>query len=763
MKIYALLFIINVNVPLLFCSSNYVISGYIRDIETGEELIGAYVFVDSIKKSSISNNYGFYSITLPCGGYLLKYNFLGFEIIQRQIDLQNDTIIDIYLKKMPIELEEVHITAQNNYSSSLKYIQLSTKQIKELPSIFGEPDIVKALQLEPGIKNIGDGSSGLYIRGGNRDQNYVLIDEAPVYNLSHLIGFVSVFNPEMIKDVKLYNSYIPPKYGGRVSSILETNMKEGNLNKHSLSAAISTLSGRIAIEGPIAKNKSSFFISARKSSFDLFIEPSKDDFLVPGFYDLNTKINFKFNNKNRLFLSMYHGYDIIETYEEYINLWGNTTSTIRWNHLFNQKLFSNMSLIYSKYYNNLTFTNDTSKFDWITGVNDINFKYDLNWYKNPDSKFGFGLNTIFHKFTPGESNYTQRNISRSRAIENSLYIFHNKKINSLDINYGLRLANFFNIGKTTWYTLNEQYIPVKEHNEGKGIWNNYGIIEPRINISLNIKNKHNYYLAYTRTSQFMQVLSNNTMSYTFFETWIPASPNIKPLISNNLFSGYTFDNKIFNTSIEVYYKIIKNQIDYKDHATLINNPCIESELRRGKAYAYGIELSLKKQSGKTTGSISYVFSKVYYIIKNITFDEKYVAPYDIPHDFKILIKRQLSPKLNFSTFWTYTSGRPTTFPVAHYYLDKHEQDNEIKNVPIYTNRNTERFPNYHRLDLNLSYKTIGDKKVKHEIILGLYNAYARKNPLGYSFDSFDYGMGNNVLVYHFYTIIPNISYKIKFN
>lgn len=767
-------------IVLLLLSCNYIIgttnttiSGYIRDSETGEELIGTSIFVDSIQQSVISNSYGFYSLTIPQGSYVINYSFLGYSTIKIKILLIKDTVINIKFNKDTLNLKEVVISANNIKQRNNNVKKLTMEEVKQLPSVFGEQDIIKAIQLQSGVKNIGEGSSGLYIRGGNRDQNYILIDEAPIYNISHLYGFVSVFNPDMVKDVKIYSTCFPSNYGGRVSSVIDTKMKEGNLYNYSINGGLSILAGRLAIEGPIIKDKTSFLLTARRSFIDFILRP-KSTYMIPMFYDLNSKINYKINEKNRLFFSMYHGYDQIDIAEISKNKWQNTTATLRWNYLMNKKTFLNTSLIYSDYKNDLVFKeqNDSLKQNgWRTGVNDLHLKMDYNWYINPLHTVRCGLNSIYHKYIPGESDSINLSISRINAIESSAYLLHEAKITHfLTINYGLRYTLFQNIGNTVWYSFNDRYLPIVKNIETNKSWNSYQIIEPRICLDINKDKKNSYQIAYTKASQFVQIISNNSYSYSALETWMPASPNIKPLLSDNFSTGYFLNQEKFSFSVEGYYRLIQNQIDYVDHANLFNNPYIEGELRRGKANAYGLEFNIKKESGKTTGSISYVYSRVFYNIKNVTLNDVYRAPYDIPHDFRIQILQKISTKIKISTFWTFASGRPATFPIGFYSGSQITEDVggvmnlgsnwNFAKIPIYSERNSDQFPNYHRLDIAFIFDPPAKRKMKHNLSIGVYNLYARRNPLGYDFNS---RKENAVLVYHFIRFIPNFSYNFKFN
>jgi hypothetical protein len=749
-----------------FSNEKHIISGYISDFDTGEELIGCNIVANSTVFGTISNSYGFYSLMLNEDFYVLNFSFIGYDNQEIKIYLTKDTLINVKLKKNNHYLDEVAITSEKSKQIENIHKKISIKHIKMLPSVFGEHDIIKAIQQEPGVKNIGEGSSGLYIRGGNRDQNYVLIDEAPVYNISHLYGFVSVFNPDIVKDVKFYNTVYPSKFGGRVSSVIDTKLKEGNRNNYSVYGGLSMLASRLTVTGPLIKEKSSFVIAARKSTIDLFVKPSESISIVPSFYDLNGKINYKINNNNHLYFSVYHGSDFIRTLASFNNMWYNTTSTLRWNHLVNNNAFLHTTILYSKYKNTLTLpgSKNTKPYTWQTGVEDISAKLNFTWYLNPKNTIKSGVNSTFHDYTPGQSNYMESIISNMTAIESSAYISNEIEFNNIfDAEYGIRFSMFQNTGKAKWYSFDENYLPINLNVEKKGVWNTYKNIEPRVIVNINKSKINSFRVAFTRASQFVQILSNNSYSYTALETWMPASHNIKPLISNNFLSSYFWDKKDVSFSLTAYYRLINNQIDYVDHAKLTDNPYIDGEIRSGEANAYGFELNFNKKNGKTKGQLSYAFSRVLYTIEGATSIDTYRAPYDIPHDIKLQVVHEFSKIIKTSAFWTFTSGRPATFPVGYQTGFPHTGFGSMgwqPQIPIYSERNSGQFPNYHRLDFALIFDPPAKKKIKHNLTIGVYNLYARRNPMGYDFND---RIDNKVAVFHFFRVIPNFSYNFNFN
>lgn len=741
---------------------NYVISGYITDKQSGEALIGATIVEKTLQKGTISNGYGFYSLSLSEGLHTITVSYLGYENFNFDVVLKENLLKDIELPQLVTSLNEVAITSEyKNEPTKLNEFsmeRLSIKEIGKLPSLLGEVDVIKTIQLQSGVKSIGDGSSGMFIRGGGSDQNLILIDEAPIYNPSHLFGLISVFNPDALNHVTLFKSNMPAQYGGRVSSVIDCKMKEGNLRKYNFSAGLSPFSTIITMNGPIKKESSSFLFSARKSLVDIFIKPGETMVLVPAFYDLNIKMNSKIGIKDRVFLSVYYGKDRIESADGFFNKWGNTSTTFRWNRNSTDKLFLNVSLIYSNYENYLEFKDEGKEYKWLTGLNDINAKFDLSYYIRPDNFVKFGVGSIYHKFIPGETADKLQSISRIQAFEHSLYFLNDiKPVNWFGVNYGLRFSAFQNTGNATWYDYDDNYYAVNKRENLSGVYNTYWSLEPRISANISLHTDYSIKVAYARNAQYMQVLQNASLSYTSLETWFPATPNIKPIITDVMSFGW-FQNLsgLYSFSIESYYKTFQNHIDYVDHARLVNNPYIEGEIRMGTAKAYGMEINFKKEIGKLTGSFSYVYSRAVRKIEGINDNKEYNSPYDIPHDFRINGNYQISHKWSISSVWMFMTGRPVTLPVGFYYEGK-----EL--VPIYSGQNLSRFPDYHRLDIGVSFNTKTETKKSYWIInFGAYNVYARKNPLGYEFVKRKASKGIDVYQYTLFTIMPNFSLKFNF-
>lgn len=750
-----LLFIVLINNG----QNKFSVSGYITNQNSGEALIGTTVYEPSSLAGTTSNSYGFYSLTLPEGKYQIIISSMGFKSQAINIELKSNIQQNIELSEEDIQLGEVIVNANSPIKTNeFNMSNLSIGGIRKLPNVFGEADLIKAIQLQSGVKTIGDGSSAMFIRGGSSDQNLILVDEAPIYNPSHLFGLISVFNPDAINNVKIYKSNMPAQYGGRASAVIDAMMKEGNKKEFHFAAGISPFAATFTGEGPIIKENSSYLVSVRKSFIDLYLKTGFDFAVIPNFYDVNIKANFKVGDKNRFFLSLYKGFDEMESKGGYYNNWGNETATLRWNNQITPKLFSNLTLVKSNYSNFLDFKNDTKDYQWTTGINDINAKYDLSWYIKPQNIIKTGLSSVYHRFTPGETGDSLLCIPRQQTIEYAFFILNDIKLTpKLGVNYGIRWSLFQNTGVTTWYRYDENYDLVSENKNEKGIFNNYNGFEPRISLNYQFLPHNSFKIAYAKNYQYLQVLQNNTLSYSSLETWFPANPTIKPLIADAFTAGWFSQlSGEYLFSVEAYYKKFQNQIDYIDHAELINNPYIEGVTRTGIAYAYGIEINLRKSVGKFTGDISYTYSRAQRKIKDINNGEYYNSPYDIPHDFRITTAYQINKRWNCSANWMYTTGRPVTLPVGFYVY-------HMRIVPIYSKRNGSRMAEYHRLDVAATYTTKSNRKKSYwTISFGLFNAYGRNNALAYEYQ---YTLDTHELEINQYTmfkVLPNFSVKYNF-
>lgn len=753
----------------------YTVSGYIKDSESGEELIGATVQVKELQKGSVTNLYGFYSISLFPGEYIMHFSYVGYE--SREVPVQLDRNLAINLELIPQiqELGEVTIISEGSNShverAEMSVNKLPIKSIRRIPSLMGEVDVIKAIQLLPGVQASSEGASGFSVRGGNPDQNLILLDEANVYNASHLMGFFSIFNNDAVKDVKLYKGDIPAEYGGRLSSLLDVRMKEGNNKKFSGSGGIGTISSRLTLEGPIIKNKTSFIVSSRRTYADIFLPLAKDDILRKSklfFYDLNAKVNHIVNDQNRVYLSAYYGRDVFKN--QFAGMeFGNRTLTLRWNHLFSVRLFSNFTLVQSKYdYQLGTPEGDANSFQWTSHMNDYSAKAGFTYYLTPDITLGFGAHSVLHKFEPGSARglgdntlFTRYTLPDLYALENGLYLSAEQSAGQhWRFRYGLRFSTFHNIGKALVYHFDKLYQPYDSTIYGKGeFFNTHHTIEPRIAITYIINPVSSVKASYSRTSQYVQLAQNSTAG-TPLDVWFPSSPNIDPQLSDQVAAGY-FRN-IFNdrieASAELYYKKMQNSIDFKDHANLLLNKYIEGELRFGNATSYGLEFLLRKNEGRITGWVSYTYSKTRRTFPEINNGDPYPAPYDKPHDVAVVLNYEITKRIWVSANWVYSTGLPVTFPTGRF-----EYMGNI--APVYSRRNAYRMPDYHRLDISvyLQSKDKPGKKWHYDLNLSVYNAYARKNAWAINFVQDDQ---NPNITYaemtYLFPIIPALTFNFYF-
>lgn len=757
-------FILHVIACLLLCflfygQEHFIINGYVKDKNTGEVLIGASLYETELQKGTQTNGYGYYSISLPMGKHKINCSYAGYQNLVFEIDLVQNLRKDFFLDDSPIQLGNVTVSVDSSTNplttNELNSEKITINSIRQYPVMFGEADAIKALQFQSGVKTLGDGSSALFVRGGNSDQNLILMDEAPIYNPSHLFGLVSVFNPDALNHIDFYKGNMPAQFGGRVSSVINAKMKEGNMYDYNFSASLSPFTSTLTANGPIVTEKSSFFFSGRRSFIDLFLRPNSNSVLTPSFYDINMKVNTIFG-KNRLFISFYNGKDLLESADGFFNNWGNTSGTIRWNHTLGNRGFINTSLILSDYQNFMEFKDNQRSHKWLTGLNDINLKIDLSYFLRPNHTIKIGLGSIYHKFIPGESSYSANSIPRIQSFEHALYALSDiSLLKWLGLNYGLRLTAFQNHGKATWFDYDEKYLPIASHANTKGVYKTFVNLEPRLSVNLKLNSDYSLKLGYTRNVQYMQILQNNSLSYSSLEAWFPSNPNIKPVIADIVSTGwFQRFGKGYFLSLELYHKHFQNQIDYIDHARLLNNSHIEGQIRSGKAKAYGAELNLKKERGRLKGVISYTYSRALRKISGINKGLEYRSPYDIPHDFKLTSNYILNERWTFTNAWLFSSGRPVTLPVGFY-----DYKNDL--IPIYTGRNSCRLPNYNRLDVSFVYQPKKQaNRVNWVFNFGIFNLYAKKNPVGYEFEDRSKG---EVKVYQniLFTIIPNFSIKAE--
>lgn len=755
--------------------NKYTISGYVSDVSNGETLIGATVYVKELGIGVACNAYGYYALTMPQGSYTLTYSFIGYTPFEKKVDVKKNTIISVELSEHTALIQEVVITSQrpnaNVSKAEMSVVQLDIKTIQRMPSLMGEVDIIKSILLLPGVQSTSEGTSGFSVRGGAMDHNLILLDEATVYNASHLMGFFSVFNNDAIKDVKLYKGDIPASNGGRLASLLDVRMKEGNSKAFAATGGIGTISSRLTIEGPIMSENTTFVASGRRTYADLFLpfapnESIRDNRLF--FYDLNLKINHRVNDNNRFYLSGYSGRDIFKN--EFAKFgFGNQTLTFRWNHLFGPKLFLNSSVVFSSYDYYLGTGNvDANSFVWNSNMEDYSTKFDFTYFLNSNSTLRFGVQSTYHVISPGivkgegsESILNDIVMPNSYSFEHGAYAQNEQSIgSSLTLKYGLRLSALQNIGKAKVYNYDSNYEADGFATYDKGeTYNTYINFEPRLGAIYQLSQKHSIKASYSRTVQYIQ-LASNAEAGTPLDIWFAASPNVKPQLSDQWALGFFrnfFDNKL-ETSVEVYYKNMRNVVDFKEFANLMLNEKLEGELRIGTAQSYGIEFLAQFGNKKLNGWVSYTYSRAFRNIDEINNGNRYPAPYDKPHDISVVFNYELSPKLSLSANWVYATGVPATFPAGRY---------EILGtiIPLYTGRNSYRYPDYHRLDLGLSYRpgAKNGRKWKGEWNLSVYNAYNRKNAWTINFvqDSNNPTMSYAEKTYLF-SIVPAITYNFKF-
>ena len=750
------------------------ISGFVRDAKNGETLTGAVIYPEEIPTVGIAtNSYGYFSLTLPVGKYSLIVRFLGYKTKTISLDLKENTQMSFDMEEESISLKEITITGEknnNNVVQSELISKINVREIQNIPVILGEKDILKTIQLLPGVTPAGEGNAGFFVRGGGVDQNLILLDEAPVYNPSHLLGFFSTFNSDAIKDITLYKGGFPAEYGGRLSSVVDIKMNEGNNKEFHFSGGIGIIASRLAIEGPILKNKGSFMIAARRTYADVFLKflPHNGADSIASkstlyFYDLNMKANYQLSAKDRLYFSCYLGRDNFNLGGALGLNWGNVTATTRWNHIINDKFFSNTSLIFNRYSYKFNVAVGNLTMRVISEIKDWNLKEDLHFYLNSKNTIKFGFNSIYHTFVPSKVDSTAffriRSMDNRFALENALYISDEQTISShLKVSYGVRYSLFSSIGPGTVYTYDQVSDVVDSATYRKGkIFNSYGGFEPRLLVNYIINDSVSVKASYARSRQYIHLLSNTT-STTPFDLWVPSNINILPEIADQYTLGYfrNFSNNMYETSVEVYYKTLQNQIDYRNGANLILNNKVESQLVFGKGWGYGAEFLIRKKYGKLTGWISYTLSKTKRQFPDINGGNVFLAKQDRPNNIAVVGMYELNAKLTFSATWIYISGNVVTFPSGRYLVDSNI-------VPYYTERNGYRMPDYHRLDIGLTWQRKKTKRFESNWNFSVYNVYGRFNAYAINFqeDPNDPTKMQAVQL-SLFRFVPAVSYNFKF-
>lgn len=785
-------------------AQKHTISGYLKDSSTNEFLIGAIVKIENSSVVASSNAYGFYSLTANKEKLTLLVNYMGYEQKKVTVEVSSNMTLDIYLQEKKTTLQEVVVSYKRNdqkiISTDMSVDKLSAKDIKQIPMVLGEADVIKSIQLLPGVSAPNEGSGGFNVRGGAADQNLILLDEAIVYNPSHLFGFFSVFNADALKDATIYKGGIPSKYGGRLSSVLDIRMREGNNKKFIATGGIGLLSSRLTLEAPIGKvyengAKGSFLISGRRSYADIFLPLSSDTAINRNklnFYDLNFRSNYRLSAKDKVFLSAYFGRDKIDVPNGFGNTWGNQTSTLRWNHLFSPSLFLNVSAIYSNYNYEISFYPGNS-FTWKSSLSNVNLKADFDYYAGEKHKLKFGLGSIIYQFNPGNiaplgtsSTVTATNYKNKRATENYVYVQDDYRISSrLSLMVGMRISQFAQLANDSIPVYENDnalvFNPVinnyvkgkvtsyKSYEKNKLLNNTIGL-EPRLSLNYQVNDVSSLKLGYNRMYQYIHLLSTST-SPTPLDIYTPSSSFIQPQIADQIATGYfrNFNNNTYELSIEAYYKWMQNQFDFIDGASPLLNNSPETIILNGNARSYGVEMMFKKSEGRFTGWISYTLSKAERRTpglnggRGINNGQYYATNYDKPHNIAITGNYKISDKWSVSANLIYQSGRPATYPESKYTF------NGIS-IPEYSERNAHRLPDYHRLDIAATLQGKQTKRGKGQWIFGLYNLYNRQNAANITFretliNDNEAGLGTGIAKAYkltYFGIVPSISYEFKF-
>ncbi|WP_224482571.1 TonB-dependent receptor [Robertkochia aurantiaca] len=793
--------VMGIMVILFFVSTvraqeRYTLSGTVTEANTNETLIGVSIIVTSLNRGTATNQYGFYSLTLPEGTYEVTVSAIGLGQQTREVVLDQDRRVDFKLEEMTEELEEVVLTENvekiNLRAPQMSVNALSSQTIKEVPVVLGESDVIKSLLLLPGVSSGGEAASGFNVRGGAADQNLILLDEAIIFNSSHLFGFFSVFNPDAIKDIRLYKGSIPARYGGRLSSVLEIYQKEGNSNRFQMNGGIGAVASRLLAEGPIVKEKGAFLLGGRASYAHLFL-PLLDIDNAAYFYDLNTKLNYRIDNNNSLFISGYFGRDKFSLDERFVNTYGNSVFNLRWNHLFSNKLFSNLSLIYSDYYYGLIL--DFVGFQWDSGIRNANIKYDLKHYISDRFQLNYGVNNIYYAFNPGkiepnrpDSGIIEDQIARKYANEFAAYIGAEHDINDkLSLQYGIRISHFTRLGQEEFFVyendnpliydadlqIYREAEPVDTLNLSRSeSLKSFMNIEPRFSLSYILDDNTSVKASVTRVAQYLHLLSN-TNSPTPLDVWTPSGPYIKPQLGTQYAMGYfkrIFDD--FSLETEVFYKNISNRIDYVDGADLIANEAVERVILNGRARAYGLEVLLRKESGRLNGWLSYTLSRSEQRTPGRSFTDEsgtlrqetginngewYLTPFDKTHDIAVYGNYELNKRWSFNANFIFQTGQPTNYPEGQFEF-------QGVTVPYFGARNSQRLPSYHRLDIAAVLKPAEsrNKKWKSEWVFSIYNAYNRMNAASINFRrNQDTGV-NEAVKTSIFGIVPSVTYNFKF-
>lgn len=752
--------------------NKFTLNGTVSDAATGETLIGASVkLVGSVSNGAVTNGYGFYAISVPSGNYEISISFVGYKTIQQSITISKDTKSNFALTE-DNQLTEVVISAtkrnENVSSPQMGLQKMNVREINSVPVLLGERDVLKTLQLLPGIKSAGEGNSGFYVRGGSTDQNLILLDEAPVYNASHLLGFFSTFNSDAIKDVSVYKGGMPAQYGGRLASVLDIKMNDGNKKELTTEGGLGLISSRLKVEGPIVKDKGSFMISGRRTYLDAFLALSPDSSVRGNtlfFYDLNAKANYQLDDKNTLFLSGYFGRDKLGISEAFGFNWGNSTVTLRWNHLYNNRLFSNTSLIYSNYNYVIENLMEDNNFKVNSSIRDFNLKQDFEYSLDNQHNLKFGVNAIHHTIAPGKltanesSSVNETTYENRKGLELATYLSDEWSASDrFNIAYGLRLSSFSLIGPGSFKTYDSDgnTTSTRIYSAGEFV-KSYLNLEPRISASYQVTKSSSVKAAYTRNTQNVHLMSNST-STSPTDLYIMNSNNVKPEIADQVAAGYfrNFSEDRYEFSAEVYYKWMQNQIEYRSGTDLRGNANVEADLLYGDGRAYGIELFLKKRFGKFNGWIGYTWSRTERQFDAINNAKWFYAKQDRTHDLSLVGIYKASQRWTFSSVFVYNTGNAVTYPSGKYQINN-------RTVFYYTEKNGYRTPDYHRLDVSATLEGKPGRKLQSSWSFGLYNLYNRHNAFSIDFeDNPDDASKTQVVRTTLFGIIPSVTWNFKF-
>lgn len=760
-------------------SETYTLSGFISDQKTGESLPGATIRIEGTNTGTISNAYGFYSITLSRGYYTIEFTYIGYLQEKRKVELKNDQKFDQVMTFNTQILGEVTIQTNEQLEmlekSQMSRIRINPKTLATLPEFAGEVGLVKSLQTLPGIKTHSDGSAFFFVRGGNKDQNLILIDDAPIYNPAHLFGYYSVIIPDVAKEISIYKADMPIEKGDRLSSVIDIRTKDGNMNKFELNGVLNPLMYRFSVEGPIKKEEASFYTSFRHSNFKWLyrqVAPKSNIYML----DFNAKLNVQINKNNRIYYSIFYGKDNFindENIDRGGIKWSNFATTFRWNHIFGRRLFSNAT-IYGSQYNYALLTGPT---EWVSEIGNLNITYDLTYYYQPQTTFKFGINQSYHWFNPGNLTQVEDNsffpvVPKTQSRKTVFYAEGEHKLSERwSAKLGFRLPIWTNTGPTIVYQFDSSYqvsdtLIIQDKERYKTFVN----FDPRISITYKVDSTSSIKFSYGIYHQYVQMLSNTISPFSSFEVWLPSGTNIKPQRADQIAMGYVKYLRKANLELnaEVYYKYLQNQIDYEPHANLLLNPLIEGELRFGEGKSYGFELLLRRTRGRLSGWISYTYSRTLHTINGLNNNKEFPAFYDRPHDFAIYLSYHLSKRVNISANWIYYTGSAITTPISFYNYNGYT-------VPLYGDKNNDRLPDYHRLDVALSWRLNKmERKFQHNLTFAIYNFYNQHNPVSVNFNKIETRDGNFVVPANLYGtsellttqkyllgIMPSITYKFR--